>query len=598
MVPYNQKTASPNLDWLALTALFIIFYIVRITAADSPITSGESNNTSNDNMRMPPCFSLKGSQACQAFGNYSISSSISSTWNFLYTIGNISQFDEGLINYVNIRYVDDHFTSICPNLNSSKVHLQYTTTLVCAAMVQAPISLACTGLNNQNSPMTINDDGNPTKPPLLCQDTCQSYYNSVQSFVKNQTLCGNENNINSINSNIACGSSETSNDTSTCISGSANEPSDCGFQQDTYSLCQYCQKSSSTSSDLCCKKADLTQCNYPDGTHASTTMESPTQSPLNDTSLDSTSDPSISTGGIVGIALGSVAIAATLFALFFCLCRSRRKGGNLSSNGIQEKSGSTTDLSTPLVADPTRNIPANNVSSGGSHESVEMQAIDNATGNTPRLTQQLRPQTQLQPQSQPQLYPVNNVAVTPPPPVIMPIPETPTLNPDDGEGDLVLVVHPYMPVLPDELELVINEMIIVKRLFDDGWAVGINRNTGKEGAFPLVCVASPEIVSQNSQDPRISIVSELSHSSSSSDFYSEPHEQNTTTNPSSPRGKRKYSMSSSGSNVPRRNSSMRRHASESGDFNDDDDQESQIPRNNNTQSHFIEGFDGARDSDH
>ncbi|CAG8440265.1 7163_t:CDS:2 [Ambispora gerdemannii] len=591
MVSHNKKTASPKLDWLALTVTFIILYVCRITAVDAQTILGGLNS----NTRMPPCFSLNGSEACRAFENYSISSSISSTWDFLYTIEDIKQFDEELKKYVNIKYLEDNFSSVCPNLNSSKIHLQYTTTLLCAEMVREPISLACTGLSNQNTPMTINDD-KPTKPPVLCQVTCQSYNMSLQLFVKNRTLCGGDENrdLNSITLG-ACGS--TSNDT-TCISGLDNEPLNCGFQQDTYSLCQYCKKSSSTSSDLCCKKANLTQCPTPSPTSA---MRSPTLS----TSPTSTPNPPLSTGGIVGIVLGSV--VAVIMLVLFCLWRwrSRRKGGNLLSNmlnGIQVKQIGSTILTTPpLVSDPARNTPRNTFS-------------ENAPQDGPRRSGDMIYTVVLDNESQPpqpqQSTLTNNNAIistnpttstnpitsTPPDPTGIAIPETSPESTDNNESDedIVQVVHPYTPVLPDELELAPNDVIIIKRLFDDGWAVGINRDTGKEGAFPLVCIASPEIVSQNSQDPRISIgVSELSqHSTNSSEFYSESSEPNTTT--SSPNGKRQYSMSSSGSNVPRRNSSMRRQASE---IAAGDDERVLVLKSSHDNSNFIEDFDGARDSD-
>lgn len=42
--------------------------------------------------------------------------------------------------------------------------------------------------------------------------------------------------------------------------------------------------------------------------------------------------------------------------------------------------------------------------------------------------------------------------------------------------------------MPDELELARGDVISVLKVFDDGWAVGVNMNTSNEGAFPVVCV--------------------------------------------------------------------------------------------------------------
>ncbi|CAG8509169.1 2098_t:CDS:2 [Diversispora eburnea] len=47
--------------------------------------------------------------------------------------------------------------------------------------------------------------------------------------------------------------------------------------------------------------------------------------------------------------------------------------------------------------------------------------------------------------------------------------------------DLVKVVHPYISQLPDELELSPDDIIEVKQIFDDGWAVGVNLITQQEG---------------------------------------------------------------------------------------------------------------------
>src|SRR6185436_4469842 len=73
-----------------------------------------------------------------------------------------------------------------------------------------------------------------------------------------------------------------------------------------------------------------------------------------------------------------------------------------------------------------------------------------------------------------------------------------TFPPD--EDNIVIVVHPYVSQLQDELNLTPNDSIIVRRIFDDGWAVGFNQNTHQEGAFPIVCVVyshflQPEIKS-------------------------------------------------------------------------------------------------------
>ncbi|KAJ3134516.1 hypothetical protein HK100_003561 [Physocladia obscura] len=56
--------------------------------------------------------------------------------------------------------------------------------------------------------------------------------------------------------------------------------------------------------------------------------------------------------------------------------------------------------------------------------------------------------------------------------------------------EIMRIIHPYDAQLEDELQLVEGDDLIVLKKFDDGWAQGLNPLTGKQGAFPLVCVIS------------------------------------------------------------------------------------------------------------
>jgi hypothetical protein len=46
----------------------------------------------------------------------------------------------------------------------------------------------------------------------------------------------------------------------------------------------------------------------------------------------------------------------------------------------------------------------------------------------------------------------------------------------------------YEPQLEDEIQIRIGDKILVDTLCDDGWAVGLNKSTGRKGAFPFACV--------------------------------------------------------------------------------------------------------------
>ena len=54
----------------------------------------------------------------------------------------------------------------------------------------------------------------------------------------------------------------------------------------------------------------------------------------------------------------------------------------------------------------------------------------------------------------------------------------------------VVVIQTYEATGPDELNLVIGELIHVKQEFDDGWAVGIEQRSKKEGVFPLMYIGN------------------------------------------------------------------------------------------------------------
>jgi hypothetical protein len=77
------------------------------------------------------------------------------------------------------------------------------------------------------------------------------------------------------------------------------------------------------------------------------------------------------------------------------------------------------------------------------------------------------------------------------------IPEDPTPFTHEIE-EFYVAVHPYPPQIADELELHVGDVVCLAMIFDDGWGLGFNVNTGLKGAFPLVCVtpASREVLEQ------------------------------------------------------------------------------------------------------
>ena len=54
----------------------------------------------------------------------------------------------------------------------------------------------------------------------------------------------------------------------------------------------------------------------------------------------------------------------------------------------------------------------------------------------------------------------------------------------------IKVLHKYDAIMPDELNLVVGDVLYLAHSFKDGWAYGINANSKLQGVFPKVCVAS------------------------------------------------------------------------------------------------------------
>lgn len=65
----------------------------------------------------------------------------------------------------------------------------------------------------------------------------------------------------------------------------------------------------------------------------------------------------------------------------------------------------------------------------------------------------------------------------------------------------VQVMHPYSASMNDELELVAESIIYLVKSFDDGWALGVDPKTGKQGAFPTVCVKELQQLEETSAKP-------------------------------------------------------------------------------------------------
>jgi hypothetical protein len=80
--------------------------------------------------------------------------------------------------------------------------------------------------------------------------------------------------------------------------------------------------------------------------------------------------------------------------------------------------------------------------------------------------------------------------------MFMMVPNSTSSMKDDEEsiaeynGEQVKAVRNYDPVMSDEMELVVGDILSVTQRYDDGWGHGLNLSTGQVGVFPLNFVAS------------------------------------------------------------------------------------------------------------
>ncbi|CAG8629677.1 4330_t:CDS:2 [Gigaspora rosea] len=416
---------------------------------------------------MPPCLSLNQSTTCPAFSSYSISSQILTSsdltgqpFTWLSGASNVSQFDSLLQSYVNNGYAQWRYkqTLNCSNFTPTSMYARYTYTMICSELVEFPSSKQCsTGQRVRN----------------ICNSTCTSHVSSVLTIAYNSTICSSPNNsaLQSLVNLIkwCSNSSNVDSNNATCISGDLNEPN-CGFGQDFNSLCRYCQRR-----DSCCVPSTLSQCNITNTTTAISNIPSPSPS---STSNSNDNQSSLTQTMLIAI-FGSIFGAFLLFGVIFCCFIRRSKlrhggpdsggGGDIGTKGVSMYSTS------PFYSKP---------SSGGGFYGTNPESIrysDVTSPISPTDTgdrqRQITSNNDSGPRPIPQRTSIissgsnNNLNVT-------------------TEPEIVTVIFPYDAALPDELSISPNDVIEIAQKFDDGWAVGVNRNTRKEGAFPMVCVSS------------------------------------------------------------------------------------------------------------
>lgn len=307
-------------------------------------------------------------------------------------------------------------------------------------------------------------------PPLstrmtLCRDTCVYARQALESLFNNPNVCaplpfnatGNrERTLKSYED--YCNALPVSNtNEGRCLPGLNIEMRNCGF----YTLenaQQHCNSQTrDREKDTCCNYLGQNNVNW-----------------LFDASIRGTATPNSNSNSkwylYIGIACGAVLVVAALIALGYLVYKrlqQRRKRRKL-----QELS--------PFSS-------ASNLSVKSPAKSPFDYSLSYSPSTSPSAYGQFPPQEYHSPLPEKPLT-VNTTPLT-----------TPTISTfSQGENkspkpkkvnQTKKVIHTYAPFLADECPLNVGDIVVIEKLYDDGWGVGRNTTTGASGAFPLACLA-------------------------------------------------------------------------------------------------------------
>lgn len=278
------------------------------------------------------CISLSGSTACPAFESSSISTntSVQAIYPFLQYVSDRASFDAQLTAYVQTNYVQTKYQQLlgCDSVdltNTTELYARFTTSVICNGIIQ-------------NSINDCDLSGNAIRP--LCADSCAQYAESEAYVISDSDLCSNPNSDSGtqIRADFTnCALPADSLSSSQCITGSTNEPDNCGYGNSTLGLCSYCSSGGINSTDTCCYNSDAeSRCANVVLPSITSTMTfatvTPTATP--DPSTPSGGGGGLSGGAIAGIVIGSIAgLALLLLLVFLCIRLAAKRKRSTSQKG-------------------------------------------------------------------------------------------------------------------------------------------------------------------------------------------------------------------------------------------------------------------------
>ncbi|KAG0258110.1 hypothetical protein BGZ95_005049 [Linnemannia exigua] len=418
------------------------------------------------------CIALTNSKACPGFSTLQVDTKAIAALNeqglgyHLNNFKTVEEFDAAINASGGFYY----------NADSCKTtqRIRYQNTILCAMVLDNADSRKCSSSSNG---------------PTMCRTTCTDYATSYGQMVnascpKDDISRGYTKTLEGICTGGKGFSFLASTDNATCVNGIKNEPTTCGFDS-TPSMCTFC---AANPTDACCTANAAAACTPVTTAPTATTTAGVITPPASPTASNPATNgdkkdgviSGLTTAALGGIIGGGVVLILMLFAFIVCCIRRKRNNNNNHNkvgnnvHGHHQGSGGGNNLSRHM---------SNSSASKYKISSPKLQEEGFSTGAVPSapIPMTALPSMNAQPAA---------VAAVTAGAAINRISKASSIGAggDAGGKQYCQALYPYQASMADELDLSPGDIVNVHKVFDDGWAVGVNMNTSNEGAFPVVCV--------------------------------------------------------------------------------------------------------------
>ncbi|KAJ3392651.1 hypothetical protein HDU84_003657 [Entophlyctis sp. JEL0112] len=348
-------------------------------------------------------------------------------------------------------------------LSTAVAAMRYQVSFDCVTIVANALNAGCSAPSNTDLGHVV-----------LCGNLCSIAITTYQNVYATQG-CTSTAYVTAklLSRQYACGNMTASlatNKDQTCLLGVSPELNQCGLV------------SASDSSAYCASNPTDQCCSFPAGVQYAIFNSATDQYYVPSSSATSSGPPVALIGGVVGGVVAVIGIAAIVFFVY------RRK---------KSTPRKTFDNAAMYQQDTTSFRPGQ--AYGMPQQQQQPMSMPYPSTGRPKPASEgtYLPQ-------QPQLLRMPPTQVQPYKSLVGPSTIAPSTvgsivgnSPGKSSSQIMRIIHPYEALLQDELDLVEGDDLILVKKFDDGWAQGINPLTGKQGAFPLVCVVP--VAEYNSQ---------------------------------------------------------------------------------------------------